>query len=95
MILLSAAIVATKLLVDDQITACVKEICLMGVVYKVSYRKTLSGEKFYFTEKRLLSMLNFCASSNLSFFLRVADWPTINFNGMNCYFPVIGLVNFV
>ena len=51
MILLSAAIVATKLLVDDQITACVKEICLMGVVYKVSYRKTLSGEKFYFTEK--------------------------------------------
>ena len=54
MMLLSAAIVATKLLVDDKITACAKEICLMGVVYKVSCRKTLSGEKFYFTEKRLL-----------------------------------------
>ena len=75
MILLSAAIVAKKLLVDDKITACVKEICLMGVVCKVSYRKTLSGEKFYLTEKRFLSMLNFCASSNLSFFLQVADCP--------------------
>ena len=40
-------------------------------------------------------MLNFFASSNLSFFLRVAYWPTTNFNRMNCYFPVIGLVNFV
>jgi len=69
MILLSAAIVAMKLPVDDKITACVKEICLMGVVCKVSYGKTLPSEKFYFNEKRLLLMLNFCASSNLFFFL--------------------------
>ena len=68
MILLSATIVAKKLLVDDKITACVKEICLMGVVCKVSHRKTLPGEKFYFNEKRLLSKLNFCAPSNLCFF---------------------------
>ena len=80
MILLSAAIVAKKLLVDDKITACVKEICLMGVVYKVSYRKTLSGEKFYFTEKRLLSMLNFCAPESLVFFfLQVTDCPQPTF----------------
>ena len=75
MLMQSTAIKARKLLVDDEITARVKEICLMGVVCKVSYRKTLSGEKFYLTEKRFLSMLNFCASSNLSFFLRVADCP--------------------
>ena len=68
MILLSTAIETKKLLVDDKITASIKEICLMGVVCNVSYRKTLSGENFYFTEKRFLSMLNFCSSSNLSFF---------------------------
>ena len=54
---------------------------LLGVVYKVLNRKILSGETFCFPEKSLL--------------LRAADWPTINFLGMYCYFPVIGLVNFV
>ena len=47
-----------KLLVDDKITACVKEICLLDVVCKVSNRKTLSGETFCLPEKGLLSMLN-------------------------------------
>ena len=28
-------------------------------------------------------------------FLQAADWPTANFRGMYCYFPVILLVNFV
>ena len=69
------------MLVDDKITACVKEIDLLGVVRKVLNRKTLSGETFCFPEKSLL--------------LRAADWPTTNFLGMYCYFPVIGLVNFV
>ena len=48
MLLQSAAIGAKKLLVDDKIIACVKEICLLGVVCKVSNRKTLSGETFWF-----------------------------------------------
>ena len=47
------------LLVDDKITACVKEICLLGVVCKVLNRKTLFGETFCFPEKRLLSILMF------------------------------------
>jgi len=59
MLLQSAAIVGKKLLVDDKITACVKEICLLGVVCKVSNRKTLSVETFWFPDKRFLSMLYF------------------------------------
>ena len=58
MILQSAAIVVKKLLVDDKITACVKEICLLDVVCKVSNRKTLSDETFCLPEKGLLSILN-------------------------------------
>ena len=65
----SAAIGAKKLLVDDKITACVKEIDLLGVVRKVLNRKTLSGETFCFPEKSLL--------------LQAADWPTTNFLGVN------------
>jgi len=45
------------LLVDDKITACVKEIFLLGVVCKGLNRRTLSGATFCFPEKRLLSIL--------------------------------------
>ena len=61
MLLQSAATGAKKLLVDDKITACAKEICLLGVVCKVSNRKTLPGETFAINIK-------FCASSYLLFF---------------------------
>ena len=44
--------VAKKLLVDDKITACVKQIFLLGDIRKVFNRKTLSGETFCFLEKR-------------------------------------------
>ena len=53
MLLQSAAIGAKKSLADYKITACVKEIYLLGVVYKVLNRKTLSGETFCFPEKSL------------------------------------------
>ena len=42
------AIREKKLLVDDKITACVKERFLLRVVSKVSNRKTLCGETFAF-----------------------------------------------
>ena len=45
------------MLVDVKITAYVKEICLLGVVCKVS--NTFSGETFCFPEKCLLSIPNF------------------------------------
>ena len=83
--------VTKKSLAGDKITACVKQICLLGVICKVSNRKTLSGKTLCFLKKRLLSIFQFCASRNL----RAADWPTANFLGMYCYFPVIRLVNFV
>ena len=48
----STATEVKKLLVDDKITACVKEISLMGVnVCKVSNRRTMSGERFCFPPK--------------------------------------------
>ena len=52
MLLQSAAIVAmlllNELLVVDKIAACVRQICLVAVICKVSKRKTLSGETFCF-----------------------------------------------
>ena len=96
MLLQSTTMVARKVLANYKITACLKQICLLCVTCEVSIRKTLSGETFCFLEKRLLSICKFCASSNLLFFfLQAADWPTTNFLGMYCYFPVIRLVNFV
>ena len=83
------AIGAKKLLVDE------KEICLLGVVSKVSSRRTLSGESFCFPEKLLLSILHFVLRVTYCFFLRGADWPKHNFLGMYCYITVIRLVNFV
>ena len=48
----SVAMLTTKFLLDDKITASVKQICLLGVICKVWDRKTLTNEKFcyqYFT----------------------------------------------
>ena len=81
-----------KLLVDDKITACLKQICLLGVIWKVSNRKTLSGETFCFLAKCLLSIFKFDA---FCFFFRPPGWSLTNFLGMYCCFPVIQLVNFV
>ena len=47
-----------KLLVNDKITACVNQICLLGVICKNSNRKILSGEAFCFLE-HLLSIFRF------------------------------------
>ena len=55
------------------------QICLQGVVRKVSKRRKLTSETFFLLEKRLLSTFKRCASSNLLFFLQAADWPTTNF----------------
>ena len=74
MLLQSTEIAAKKLLVDDKITVCVKDICLLGVVCKVSNGKTLYGHTFYFPEKRLLLIFNFVLRVTcFFFFLRAAD----------------------
>ena len=88
-LLQNAAIVAKKLLVDDKTTACFKQICY----YMLSPEgKNIIWWNILLSWKRLLSIFKFRASSNLSIFLRAADWPTTNFLGMYCYFPVIRLV---
>ena len=68
MLLQSVVTGAKKFLVHDKITACAKEIVLLGVVCKVSNRKTLSGETFCFPEKRLPSILNFVLRVTYCFF---------------------------
>ena len=68
MLLQRVAIVAKKLPLDDKIAACVKEICLLGVVCKVLNRKTLSVETFCFPEKTCAINIEFCALNNLLFF---------------------------
>ena len=77
MLLQSLAMVAKRLLLDDQITPCVKQICHLGVICKVSNRKALFGETFCFLEKRSLSIFKFCASSNVFFYvLLIGRQPT-------------------
>ena len=89
MLLQRAVMVAKKLLVGDKITACVKHVSLWvlidkrGVVKHFAFLKTVCCQNLNFV---LLVMY---------FFLPVSDWPTTNFLGMYCYFPVIQLVNFV
>ena len=59
-----------------QKTACqTKQICLVGVVCKVSNRKTSSGEIFCFLGKRLLSIFKLCASSNFLFYNELLVGP--------------------
>ena len=69
----NAAMIAKKLLVDDKIQDCVKQICLLGVVCNVSIRKTLSAKTFCFLKKSFLLVCKFCASSNLLFFFFFND----------------------
>lgn len=57
MLLQSMAMVAMKLLGDDQVTPCVKKICLVGIICNVSNRKTSSSETFCFLDKCLLSII--------------------------------------
>ena len=74
MLLQRVAIMEKKLLVDDKITACVKERFLLTVVSKVLNRKTLCGETFCFPEKHFAINIKFCASRNL---LLVASSKTL------------------
>ena len=72
MVFQSAAMVAKKLLVDDKISACVKQKNVSSVLYVkyiVYVRQTLSFQTFCFLGKRLLSLFKFCASINLLFFI--------------------------
>ena len=48
MLLQGAAMRATEFLVYNKITACVKQICVLGVICRVSDRKTLSNENVCF-----------------------------------------------
>ena len=83
---MKAQLVATKLLVDDKITACVKQICLLGVICKVSNRKTFFGETFSFLEKCLLSIFKFSALSKLFFFYERLIGPRPTFSEFNVIF---------
>ena len=67
-----------KLLVDDKITASVKQICLLSFICKVSNRKTLSGEPFAFL-KSFATNLKFYVSSNLLFFYELFIDPQPTF----------------
>ena len=87
--MMKAQLVVTKLLVDDKITACVKQIntvCLLGVICKVSNRKTFFGETFSFLEKCLLSIFKFCALSKLFFFYERLIGPRPTFSEFNVIF---------
>ena len=78
MLLQSVTTVARKLLVDEKITVCVKQICLQRVVCKG--KRQLSGETFCLLEKRLLSTSKHCASSNLLFFYKLLICPQPTFS---------------
>ena len=56
---LSSHVIVKRSNITKEITGNDKKICLMGVVRKVSNRKTLSAETFCFADKHLLSIFNF------------------------------------
>ena len=60
MLLQSMAMVAMKLLGDDQVTPCVKKICLVGIISicNVSNRKTLYSETFCFVSRQMFAINN-------------------------------------
>ena len=68
MLLQSAAMAAKKLLVHYKITACVKQICLLGVVSKVLIEKHCLVKHFVFLKNVCYQHFKFCALSNLLFF---------------------------
>ena len=79
-LLQSAAMVATKLLVDDKITARHKQIYFLGVIFKVSKEKHWLVKHFALLKNVCYQYLNFVLrANNLLVFLRTADWPTTNF----------------
>ena len=53
---------------QNKITTCVEQISLLGVIRKVSNRKTLTDETFCFVEKRLLSIFTFLLRETYCFF---------------------------
>ena len=53
-----------KLLIDDKITASVKQICLLGII-KFWKGKHCLTRKFRLLESTFLSTFKFCASGNL------------------------------
>ena len=82
MLLQSAALLATKFVVYYKITACTKQIYLLGVTCRVSDRKALSKENVSFVGNVcLLSIFNFVPRVT-HVLLRAADWLTTNFLGM-------------
>ena len=73
--------------VDDKITACVKEICLMGVYAKFQVEKHCLVKHFAFMKN---------VGYHYCIFSRAADdWLRTNFLGMYSYFPIIRLLNII
>ena len=90
----SGVIEAKKLLVDDKITACVKQICLVGVICKVLNKKHCLVKHFGFLKNVCYQYFNFVLQVTYCFFHEQLIGPH-NFLGMYCYFPAIRLVNFL
>ena len=79
----SGAIVAKKLLVDDKITACVKQIRLVGVIWKVSNKNyyLVKVKHFAFLKNVCYQYFNFVLQVTYCFFYEQLIGPR-NFLGM-------------
>ena len=78
MLLQSAPILAKKLLVDEKIAACVKQICLQLLFVKFRIEKNCLVKHFAFLKNVCYQIFKRCASSNLLFFneLLIGPQPT-------------------
>ena len=81
MSLQSGAIVAKKLLVDDKITPCVKEICLVEVMCKVLNKKYYLVKHFAFLKNVCYQYFNFVLQVTYCFSYEQLIGPR-NFLGM-------------
>ena len=74
---------------------CPKQIRLPGVInVKIQTERHCPVKHFAFLKNVCYQYYNFVLWVTYCF-LQAADWPTTNFLGVYCYFPVIWLANFV
>ena len=84
--MLLQATVAKKFLVEDKVTACVNQICLLGFICKVLNRKTLFGETFLFLENPFCQYLNcvlqvtYCLITNCWLVHNQLSWHVLLFS---------------
>ena len=78
------------ILVNDNITACIKQLCLLYVKFRIE--KPCQVKHFEFFNSLSHQFFNFVLWVSCFLSLRAANWPSTNFFGMYCCPPALSSV---